>query len=89
MASHIQKDFTVKFGRIAHTIDYDDSTGHILFTLDVGSKVDLKSLTGPIKNLCLEYYAPRASHSPNYDIAFERVKQHLESLGYEVEIYGE
>ena len=35
MPSDAQKDFTVKFGKYARTIDYDDSTGHILFTFDV------------------------------------------------------
>ena len=89
MPSATQKDFTVKFGKYARTIDYDDAAGHILFTFDAGSKFDFKNPSGPGKNsLCLEYYAPQASRSPNYGIAFERVKGHLESLGYEVEICG-
>jgi hypothetical protein len=90
MPSDTQKDFTVRLGKIARTIDYDDAAGHILFTFDVGSKFDFKNPSGPGKNsLCLEHHAPQTPRSPNYGIAFERVKQHLESLGYEVEIYGE
>jgi len=81
MPSDTQKDFTVRLGKFARTIDYDDSAGHILFTFDVGSRGD--------RSLCLEHHSPQTSRSPNYGIAFERVKQHLESLGYEVEIYGE
>jgi hypothetical protein len=88
MASETQKDFTVKFGKYARTIDYDDAAGHILFTFDVGSKFDFKNLSGPGKNsLCLEHHSPQ-KRGPNYGIAFERVKQHLESIGYEVEICG-
>jgi hypothetical protein len=89
MPSDTQKDFTVKFGKIARTIDYDDAAGHILFTLDAGSKFDFKNPSGPGKNsLCLGHNSPQ-KRGPNYGIAFERVKQHLESLGYEVEICGE
>ena len=80
MASDTQKDFTVRFGKYARTIDYDDSTGHILFTFDSSER-------GP-HTLCLEHHSPQ-KRGPNYGVAFERVKQHLESLGYEVEIYGE
>ncbi len=90
MPSDTQKDFTVKFGKIAHTIDYDDAAGHILFTLDVGSKFDFKNPSGPGKNsLCLEHHPADWPRSPRYAVAFERTKQYLESCGYEVEIYGE
>jgi hypothetical protein len=80
MASDTQKVFTVKFGKYARTIDYDDSIGHILFTFDGSER-------GP-HTLTLEHHSPQ-NRAPNYGIAFERVKQHLESIGYEVEIYGE
>jgi hypothetical protein len=90
MSSEPPKDFTVKFGKFARTIEYDDSDDHILFTFDVGSKFDFKNPSGPGKNsLCLEHYPPSMSRSLRYSIAFERTKQFLESCGYEVEIYGE
>ncbi|MBI3415616.1 MAG: hypothetical protein HY043_09910 [Verrucomicrobia bacterium] len=73
--------FTVKLGKLARTIDYDDPHGHILFTFDAGSKGNT--------SLCLEHHAPQTSRTPRYAIAFERAKQYLESCGYEVEIYGE
>ena len=81
MALDTSKEFTVKFGEIARTLDYDDPHGHILFTFDIGSKGN--------KSLCLEHHAPQTPRSPHYGIAFERTKQYLESCGYEVEIYGE
>jgi len=33
MSSDTQKDFTVRLGKIARTIDYDDAAGHILRSL--------------------------------------------------------
>ena len=81
MASEPPKDFTVKFGKYARTLEYDDPQERILFTFDVGSKGN--------KSLCLEHHAPQMPRSPRYDIAFDRAKQYLESCGYEVEIYGE
>ena len=90
MAQDKSKEFTVKFGKVARTLDYDDPEEHILFTFDLGSKFDFKNPTGPGKNsLCLEHHAPSTSRSPQYALAFERTKQYLESCGYEVEIYGE
>jgi hypothetical protein len=82
--------YTVKFGKIARTLEYDDAEGHILFTFDMGSKFDFKNPNGPGKNsLCLEHHAPSTPRSSQYAVAFERTKQYLESCGYEVEIYGE
>ncbi len=81
MAKDISNEFTVRFGKAGRTLEYDDRHGHILFTIDTGSKGN--------KSLCLEHHAPRTPRSPQYNIAFERAKKYLEACGYEVEIYGE
>jgi hypothetical protein len=73
-------EFTVRFGKHARTLNYDDPHDHFLFTFDIGSKGN--------KSLCLEHHAPQAPRRPRYGIAFERTKKYLESCGYEVEIYG-
>jgi hypothetical protein len=49
MPQDAQKDFTVKFGNYARTIDYEDAAGHVLFTFDIGSKFDFKNPNGPEK----------------------------------------
>ena len=44
MASEPPKDFTVKFGKYAHTVEYDDPEAHILFTFDIdGPQASLSS----------------------------------------------
>jgi len=75
------EDFTVKFGRIARTLEYEDSHERIIFTFD-GSPKSPKWLT-------LEHHASKTPRGPRYGIAFERTKRYLESCGYQVEIYGE
>jgi hypothetical protein len=83
-------EFTVTFGKVARTVDYEDSQERLVFTFDAGSKFDFKNPNGPGKNsICLEHYPPSMSRSPRYGIAFERTKQFLESRGFDVEIYGE
>ena len=90
MPKETSNEFTVKFGKIARTIDYEDSDGRIVFTFDAGSKFDFENPNGPGKNsICLEHYPPSMPHPPKYNIAFERTKQFLESRGFDVEIYGE
>jgi hypothetical protein len=74
-------NFSVRFGAVGRTLDYDDSQGQILFTFDAGSR-------GP-KSICLEHHAPKKPRPPHYEIAFQRTKQYLESCGYEVETFGE
>jgi len=88
-------NFTVRVGKIARTLEYEDSEGRMMFAFDAGSKFDFKNPNGPGKNsLCLEHGAmdgdikteiPRGAR---YDLAFERTRQYLLSRGYEVEIYG-
>ena len=74
-------DFAVRFGKIARTLEYDDAHGRIVFTFDLGSQGN--------KSLCLEHHAPKTPRAQQYDLAFERTKQFLESHGYQVETYGE
>jgi hypothetical protein len=89
MPAEPRKDFTVKFGNIARTIECDDAEGQILFTFDAGSKFDFKNPNRPGKNsLCLEHHPSDWPRGPRYDLAFRRAKEYLESCGYDVEIYG-
>jgi hypothetical protein len=81
MSSNITNQFTVKFGKIARTLECDDADGRILFTFDLGSKGG--------KSLCLEHHPLDRPRSTRYDLAFQQAKQYLEACGYEVEIYGE
>jgi hypothetical protein len=74
-------EYTVKFGRIARTIEYKDLESQIMFTLDGSPR-------GP-KWITLEHHAPRTPRAPQYSLAFDRVKQYLESCGFQVEVYGE
>jgi hypothetical protein len=74
-------DFTVKFGRTARTLEYDDHQGQLVFSVDLGSGGD--------KSLCLEHWSPQNQRVPRYRLAFERAKQYLESCGYHVETYGD
>jgi hypothetical protein len=90
MSSETPKDYTLKLGKYARTIEYDDADEHILFTFDLGSKFDFKNPSGPGKNsLSLEHHPPSTPRSPRYALAFERTKQFMESHGFDVEIYGE
>jgi hypothetical protein len=72
--------FTVKIGKIARTLEYEDADGRMMFAFDGSPK-------GP-KHLVLEHGAmdgdvkteiPRGAR---YDIAFERTRQYLLSRGY-------
>jgi hypothetical protein len=78
--AEIPDEFTVRFGKIARTIEYDDAQGHLGFAVDRGA--------GGGKSLVLEHYEPRKQTVPRYAIAFERTKRFLESRGYQVEVYG-
>jgi hypothetical protein len=73
--------FTVKFGAIARTIEYDEPQGRLLFTFDLSN-------ANP-KTVVLEHHSPKTLRGPRYNIAFDRTKQFLESRGYKVEIFGQ
>src|ERR1700735_3577789 len=73
-------DFSVKFGKTARTLEYNDPEGHLTFTFDQGSRD---------KSLCLEHFPARKQIAPRYGIAFERAKEFLQSKGYKVEMYGD
>jgi hypothetical protein len=70
--------FTVEFGKVARTIECRHLTGCIIFTFDIKGE----------HALVLEHHAVRAPRPPNYDEAFARSKQFLESCGYKVEEFG-
>jgi hypothetical protein len=72
--------YTVKFGRIGRTLEYNDAHGAVLFTFDLGSKGS--------KSLCLEHHPPARRRTSNYDIAFKRTLLYMQSCGYEVETFG-
>lgn len=81
MSAEIADNFTVKFGRIARTLNYEDAQGHITFTFD-GHPKRKKCLyleTGGTKQ--------RALLGTRFDVAVERSKKFLESCGFKVEIY--
>jgi len=80
MASNTPNRFTVKFGKIARTLECEDGEGCILFTLDLGSKGN--------KSLCLEHHPSSWPRGPRYALAFQAAKHYLESCGYELEVYG-
>jgi hypothetical protein len=70
------KEFTVKFGEIGRSIEYDDLDGAMRFTFSVSS-ADERSLSfvHPVDVVA----------DSRYQIAFDRTKQHLESLGFSVD----
>jgi hypothetical protein len=77
-AADLLNQFTVRFGEIGRTLEYDDLQSHIQFTFAVGS-------TGN-KSLFLSHHAAQTFDESRYEIAFERTQQHLQSLGFSVEI---
>ena len=77
MRIKMSDEYSVKFGRAARTLEYDDPHGQIVFTFDGGSKGE--------NSLVLEHYPPSMQRSPRYDVAFVRTKQFLEARGYDVQ----
>jgi hypothetical protein len=75
------QDFKVKLGKVARTLECEDSEGCILFTFDVGEVGD--------KSICLEHHSLDRPRGPRYDAAFREAKRHLEARGYTVEIFGD
>ena len=73
-------EYSVKFGSVAWTVEYKDSRGDIVFTLDEGSH--------GAKSICLEHHALQTTRPPHYDIAFQKTKEYLESCGYQVETFA-
>jgi hypothetical protein len=72
-------NFTVKFGRTARTLNYEDAQGHITFTFDLAADGSLVLETGGDKQ--------RVIIGPRFDVAVNRAKKYIESCGYVVEIY--
>jgi hypothetical protein len=74
-----REPFTVKFGKSARTVEYDDPVEHILFTFDFRDQI----------TVVLEHHAPATPRSPGYAIAFQRTKDFLASKFARVEVFGE
>jgi len=82
MPSQNTTDYTVRFSSdVARVIEYIDATSEIKFTLDSGDSGG--------KSICLEHHPSDWPRTSFYNIAFMRVREYLETCGYEVEIYGE
>jgi hypothetical protein len=78
------ENFTIRFGKVARTIDYADDVGALLFTFDVKGKDQSGKST-----FVLEHWAKAARRDARYDQAFHRIREFLESRGIRVEIWGE
>jgi hypothetical protein len=78
----MNQDFTVKFSPKARVLEYDDPAGKIEFTFDFLSPNNIKCLV-------IDHYPPGMLRPPNYDDAYKRSKQYLESCGYQVEVLGD
>jgi hypothetical protein len=71
--THLTREFTVRFGEIGRTLEYDDLHGHFEFTFAVDA----------VTNTYLRLIHPAPSlDEPRYGLALERTKRHLESLGF-------
>jgi hypothetical protein len=71
----------IMFGRVARTLEYNDSDGTLFFTFDLGSHEKALELgRNAIQN-------NKAMRSPRIDAAFEFAKRYLESCGFDVEPY--
>ncbi len=78
MSSVKAQEFNVILGGIGQTVIYEDEMGPMIFAFSGGAKGS--------KSVCLQHYDAEMPRSPQYDVAFERSKQYLESLGYVVEV---
>jgi hypothetical protein len=73
---HLTSEFRVRFGEIGRTLEYDDVHVHLEFDFTVD----------PTANTYLRLTDPaRSFDEPRYELAVERTKRHLESLGFSVD----
>jgi hypothetical protein len=87
MPSEQPTDYRVTLSKRARVLEYEDSLGQLLFTFDLGSKFDPSKTHN--NSLVLEHHSAHPPQTYRYKTAFERTKQYLESLGYEVDVNGE
>ena len=73
-------NFSIKFGRIARTIEYDDGNMQLVFTFDFGDAG---------KRVVLEHFSSDKQRPVQYSIAFQRTKEYLASCGYHVGVHGQ
>jgi hypothetical protein len=77
MDSETSGGFTLRFGRTARTLEYQDAEGRVVLTFDVSWQ----------SNKCLVIDDTRQlPRGPRCHAVFERAKKFLESRGYEVEL---
>ena len=76
-------DYKISFGSIARTLIYEDARGTVLFTFDVDTENGRNCiiLEPPSRELI-------EAEQLRQDLALQRVKQHLVSKGYDVEVFG-
>lgn len=76
-------EYTVALGSIARTLLYTDPKGTILFTFDVDSSEGRKKVI-------LEWPSNSLIHAEQMriNLAGQRIKEYLISIGYEVEDWG-
>jgi predicted enzyme related to lactoylglutathione lyase len=72
------QDYSVILGGIGQTVIYEDAMGPMIFAFSDGSQAG--------KSICLRHYDSDTPRSSQYNVAFERSRQYLESLGYVVEV---
>ena len=77
-----ESSYKVYWGRVARTIRYEDPNGTVLFSFDVDTSngKNLVILEPPSKRLI-------DAEQQRNDLALERVKEHLLSLGFQVELF--
>jgi hypothetical protein len=81
LGMEVSPSFTVKFGKMARTLDYVAEGVHFVFTFDVASQ-------GSGASLVLEHWASGTARGSGYAVAFERTRDFLLSRGYSVQIFG-
>jgi hypothetical protein len=77
--SALEDDFSVRFGRTARTLEYEDLRGKLVFTFDVDPNDG--------KSIVLEHYPASMPLGPEYGVAFDRTKKFLKAHGYDVREY--
>jgi hypothetical protein len=75
VAAKNRAEFTVEFANTARVLEYRDAAGVFQFTFDIPPKD---------KALTLEHHSARKTRTRNYDVAFARTREFLESCGYQV-----
>ncbi len=86
MPESVPDVFTVQFSReIARTLDYEDSRGKLVFVFEFGSTGPFTLHRQPLNTRkCVQFAAENRAW---LTLACERSRAHLQSCGYEVEVF--